>query len=103
MMAMLMRVCEKIRNSDSDFYAAGRVKVGIVCASTGGQVALPEQQRMAEEVLMRECGPQNVRTFRYEVGRGAHTDGRGTVFVDGKMGLGKVFVEDRDVGWFGGM
>lgn len=97
---MLMRVCHKIENFDRDFYSAGRVKAGIVCAAVGGQIALPDQQRMAEAVLMRVCRVQNVRTFCYDVGRRPRTGAKGTVFVDGGRGFGKVFVEDREVEWF---
>ncbi|KAK2768151.1 hypothetical protein FQN54_000003 [Arachnomyces sp. PD_36] len=97
----VQRICHKLRNLDEDFYSAGRMKAGIVCATVGGRVALPEQVRLAEDTLMRVCGRGRVGVFKYEAGNGGgHTGARGTVFVDGSAGFGKVFVEDKDVRWF---
>jgi hypothetical protein len=100
MRAKIMEVCRKIRNQDGDFYTAGRMKVGILCAAHGGRVGLPHQRRIAEMALQRVCRPQCVRTFSYEVGTVPRTGAKGTVFVDGRAGFGKVFVEDQELRWF---
>lgn len=68
----------------------------VVCAVFGGAVALPDQQRIMEQGL-RDIGLPVDTNQTYLVPFTTDNPDRGSVFVDGREGIIRVYVEDRVV------
>ncbi|EDN03328.1 hypothetical protein I7I51_08408 [Histoplasma capsulatum] len=77
-------------------------KAGIFCGIYMGQIALPDQVKFIESVLLEnlEDNPRP-RVISYLINPGGHSRAaEGIVFIDGRHPTPKVFVEDTDQGWF---
>ncbi|KAE8352234.1 hypothetical protein BDV28DRAFT_161896 [Aspergillus coremiiformis] len=78
-------------------------KSGIVCGILySGKIALPDQGELIASVLLEnlEDNPRP-KVIPYQVNTDGHSqDASGTVFIDGRHSVPKVYVEDNDQGWF---
>jgi hypothetical protein len=73
-------------------------KTGIVCGIFMGQIALPDQKELIESILLEnlEDNPRP-KLIPYPITAGGHMQAAGgTVFVDGRHGIPRVYVEDVD-------
>ncbi|PWY83898.1 hypothetical protein BO94DRAFT_547541 [Aspergillus sclerotioniger CBS 115572] len=75
---------------------------GIVCGIYLGQIAVPDQQRLIESILQENLEDKpRPKVIPYQINVGGHNQAAGgTVFIDGRHPLPKVYVEDKDQGWF---
>lgn len=77
-------------------------KSGIVCGIYLGQIAVPDQKQLIEDILLENLeGNPPPRLVPYQINTGGHNQAAGgTVFIDGRHELSKVNVEDKDQRWF---
>ncbi|KAB8212692.1 hypothetical protein BDV35DRAFT_161476 [Aspergillus flavus] len=77
-------------------------KSGVFCGIYMGQVALPDQVKFIESILLEnlEDNPRP-KVIPYPINIGGHSRAAGgTVFIDGRHPTPKVYVEDKDQSWF---
>lgn len=92
-----------ILRSQKDFRLAPDVKTsGIVCGVFEGTIALPDQKNLIEAILLEnlEDNPRP-RIRKYNIQDPAvRSAAAGTVFIDGRGPVPKVYLEDVDQQWF---
>lgn len=90
-----------ILNREKGFrLAAGAKNSGIVCGVFDGSIALPSQKDLVETILLEnlEDNPRP-KILKYQV-RQVRSSAAGTVFIDGRERVPKVYLEDVDQHWF---
>lgn len=92
-----------ILNREKDFRLAAGVKnSGIVCGVFDGSIALPSQKDLVETILLEnlEDNPKP-RVLKYQVQPvDIRSSAAGTIFIDGREEVPKVYLEDVDQHWF---
>ncbi|KAK2768256.1 hypothetical protein FQN54_000108 [Arachnomyces sp. PD_36] len=70
----------------------------IVYALFVGQVAMPTQRKFIHDILLENLENNHMpKEYSYDVSVGGHvTPAGGTVFIDGRDGLPKLYVEDEE-------